>query len=290
MARRAPTAESACTTFRWAPYGTVGVWHDNCYDYAFGMNNPHSPGRMTPGNYSGYSPYTLNSTSCAGFAQRILADYKGMVYRLTNPNAPVRPGYFKVMSFIAPKAPDFHFYRQIRHVVYKTRARGNKSLLGKNHTQLDTVEGLAKFFRVTQATIRAAYAKSRPARSANDGRIAMNSNQNLRLLNAFEQKPDPDGTLRPGRVMVIPVNLWAHKQGLGGGPVIVDASGRTIKDPRKADRNYGGLNYTTFCSAYAVKCGAGELVRARVQRARRVSANRGLGVRARVIRSPLLRR
>jgi len=269
MSRRVVRPPS-CTTFKWAPYGTVGVWRDNCYDYAFDMNNPRSPGRTTPGNYAGINAMTLNSSTCSGFATRILADYKGLVYKLKDPDAPVRPGYFKVMSFIAPKYPDFHFYRQIRHVVYKTRVRGNKSLFG-NNTKLDTVQGLAKFFRVSQATIRAAYAKSKPARNTNDGRIAMNANRNLRLLNKFEETPDPDGTLRAGRVMVIPVNLWAHKQGLGGGPVIVDASGRTIKDPRKADRNYGQLNYTRFCSAYAVKCGAGRLVLARARKARTVS-------------------
>jgi hypothetical protein len=100
----------------------------------------------------------------------------------------------------------------------------------------------------------------------------MNANKDLRLLNNMNARPDPDGTLKPGRVMTIPVKLWTHKQGFGGGPVIVDASGKTITDPRKANRNYGnGLNYTKFCSAYAVKCGAGRVVLARARKARLVS-------------------
>jgi len=69
--------------------------------------------------------------------------------------------------------------------------------------------------------------------------------------------------------MTIPVRLWAHKQGFGGGPVIVDASGKTIRDPRRADRNYGGLNYSRFCSAYAVRCGAGRVALARARKAGR---------------------
>ena len=98
----------------------------------------------------------------------------------------------------------------------------------------------------------------------------MNANKDLRLLNKFDMKPDPDGILKPGRIMTIPVKLWAHKQGFGGGPVIVDASGKTIVDPRKANRNYGGgLNYTKFCSAYGVKNGAGQIVLARARKARR---------------------
>ena len=56
-----------------------------------------------------------------------------------------------------------------------------------------------------------------------------------------------------GRTVTIPVNLWAHKQGWGAVPIIVDASGRTIYDPRRADRKYPGLNYKTFCCAYCVK-------------------------------------
>ena len=260
----------AAMTFKWAPYGTIGVWHDNCYDYAFNLNNPRATQKATPGNYSGANPYTLNSTSCTGFAKRILADYKGLAYKMKNPNARPKPGYYKVMSFVAPKVPDFHFYRQIRYIVYKTRSRGNNPLTGQMRQQLDTVQALAKFFRVTQATIRAAYAKSKPSRNANNGRVAMNAQKDLRVLNMLDTKPDPDGTLKSGRIMTIPVKLWAHKQGFGGGPVIVDASGKTITDPRKANRKYGnGLNYTRFCSAYAVKSGAGRTVLSRARKAHR---------------------
>lgn len=271
--RRRPVTAPSCpaTTFKWAPYGTVGVWHDNCYNYAFNLNNPKEPQRTTPGNYAGMNAYSLNTTKCAQLKQRILADYKGLAYQMKNPSAKAKPGYYKVMNFIAPKAPDFHFYRQIRHVVYKTRSRGNTSMFG-NRAHPDTVQALAKFFRVSQATIRQAYARSKKANAANgnNGRIAMNSNKDLRVLNRLNDVPDADGTLKPGRIMTIPVNLWAHKQGFGGGPVIVDASGKTIVDPRKANRNYNGLNYSKFCSAYAVKCGAGRLVLERARKARRV--------------------
>jgi hypothetical protein len=263
-------APPAATTFKWAPYGTVGVYHDNCYDYAFNLNNPRSTQKATPGNYSGANPYTLNSRSCTGFSKRILADYKGLAYKMKSAGARPRAGYYKVMSFVAPQAPDFHFYRQVRYVVYKTRSKGNNPLTGQLRYQLDTVQALAKFFRVSQATIRAAYAKSKPSRNGNNGRIAMNVQKDLRVLNHLDSKPDPDGTLKPGRVMTIPVKLWAHKQGFGGGPVIVDASGKTITDPRKANRNYGnGLNYTRFCSAYGVKYGAGRVVLQRARKARR---------------------
>jgi hypothetical protein len=57
-------------------------------------------------------------------------------------------------------------------------------------------------------------------------------------------------------VIEIPVKLWSHKTGWAGGPLIVDASGHTISDPRKADRCYKpGFHYTKFCSAYGVRRG-----------------------------------
>lgn len=45
--------------------------------------------------------------------------------------------------------------------------------------------------------------------------------------------------------------VWSHKRGLSGeGPVLVDALGEIIFDPRKASRDYGDLNYTQFCGAF----------------------------------------
>lgn len=255
------------TTFKWAPYGTVGVWHDNCYDYAFDMNNPRSKNKDQMGNMSGTPPKLNGYSTCDGIAKRVLSDYKGLAYKLPRADSPVKPGYYKVMNFVAPVAGDFHWYKQIFRVVYKTRSPGNNPLIGRRGYP-DTVQGLAKFFQVPESVIRAAYAKSKRATSNNNGRITMN-NSNLRRLNTLNEVPDPDGKLKPGRVMVIPVRLWAHKQGFGGGPVIVDASGKTIRDPRRANRNYGGgLNYSRFCSAYAVKCGAGRIALARARKAR----------------------
>lgn len=50
--------------------------------------------------------------------------------------------------------------------------------------------------------------------------------------------------------------VWSHKRGHATPPMIHDASGRPIWDPLKADRNYDGLNYRTFCGAFCVKRGA----------------------------------
>jgi hypothetical protein len=242
----------------------VGVWHDNCYDYAFDLNNPKSLNKDIPGKMSGNVNNSLTYTTCDGIAKRVLEDYRGLAYKLPSASSPVKPGYYKVMNFVSPKNGDFHWYKQIFRVVYKTRSAGNTPIIGVRRKP-DTVQGLARFFQVPESVIRTAYAQSRRGASPNNGRIAMNGTD-LRRLNGLNEIPDRDGVLRPGRVMTIPVRLWAHKQGFGGGPVIVDASGKTIRDPRKADRNYGGLNYSRFCSAYAVKCGAGRVALARARK------------------------
>lgn len=80
----------------------------------------------------------------------------------------------------------------------------------------DTVSSLAKFFKIRQSVLKG-----------------------LKIV--------------PGRDIQFPVNLWAHKQGWGAPPLMTDANGKTMRDPRKANRNYPGLNYSKFCGAFCVK-------------------------------------
>jgi len=61
------------------------------------------------------------------------------------------------------------------------------------------------------------------------------------------------GGFKPGKRIVFKVNLWSHKRGWATGPLLIDAKGKMIKDPRTAARNYPGLNYSNFCSAFCVK-------------------------------------
>ena len=55
-----------------------------------------------------------------------------------------------------------------------------------------------------------------------------------------------------GKTIKVRANVWSHKLGWATGPLLYDASGKVIKDPRKADRNYG-YKYTKFCSSFCVK-------------------------------------
>jgi len=251
--RAMTSRDCSATVFTWAPYGTDGVWHDNCYDYAFGLNNPRAPERNVPGTMARNSANGLNFKSCTGIAKRVLEDYRGLAYKLGRSSTACRRGYYKVMNFVAPGYGDFHWYRETRQVVYRTRPG-------------DTVTSLAKFFRVPAPTIRMAYRRAHAPRSMTNGQIATNAQQELRRLNSLNQMTKT-GRLVSGKVMLVPVKLWSHKQGFGAGPVIVDASGNTIKNPLRANRNYGDLSYSKFCAAYCVKCDAGRLALARARKA-----------------------
>jgi len=258
-------AVANATLFKWDPWGSMGRHHDNCYDYAFGLNNIKAVNKDVPGNMAGNKAWGLTFTKCDGIAKRVLEDYKGLAYRC-KPSDPCPLGYYKVMNFVAPNGGDFHWYRETNGVRYRTRPG-------------DTVTGLARFFRVTPAVIRAAVAKGTAPKSASNGRIA-NTNRNLPVLNQMVHRGS--GAIRPGKVIQFPVKLWSHKQGFATGPVLVDASGKTITDPRRANRAYPGLNYSKFCSAYMVKAGAGRAALARSQRrpalAGRVNGLQSLGI------------
>jgi len=249
---------SAATLFKWDPWGSMGRHHDNCYDYAFGLNNVHAVNKNVPGNMSGNKAWGLTFQTCVGIAKRVLEDYRGLAYRC-GANTPCKPGYYKVMNFVAREG-DFHWYRQTTAIRYKIRAG-------------DTVTGVAKFFHVTPAVIHSALLRAKRPTSASNGRIS-NTNRNLPLLDMLSRRGR--GSMPPGKVIQFPVRLWSHKQGFATGPVLVDASGKTITDPRRANRKYPGLNYSRFCSAYCVKAGAGRIALARMRkRSANVPQSRG---------------
>lgn len=73
------------------------------------------------------------------------------------------------------------------------------------------------------------------------------------LAQTFGITPRTIGPLLPGRQFTFKKNLWSHKRGWATGPLLVDACGKTIKDPRKACRNYGQLDYSRVCGSFCVK-------------------------------------
>jgi hypothetical protein len=225
--------------FSYMKWGDVGRTRDNCYDYAFGDDRKRNQ-KSVPGDRAKKRNFpNTNFTNCRGLVKRVLADNPGKVYRCKNPNTPCKRGYYKVMAFVAPtndygnSTGDFHWYRQNKAVRYRIRAG-------------DTITGLSRFFKVSPLTIKKALGKQKRPLRNDDGMIA---NSNMKI-NMRQKGP----VLIPGKVITFPINAWSHKQGWATGPLLIDASGKLIKDPRKANRDYG-YNYTKFCSAFCVRAG-----------------------------------
>lgn len=64
----------------------------------------------------------------------------------------------------------------------------------------------------------------------------------------------PTPAPRPGDLVYVKrAGVFSHKQGFATGPLLRDAAGATIPDPRAANRNYGEYNYRTFCGAMCVR-------------------------------------
>ena len=61
------------------------------------------------------------------------------------------------------------------------------------------------------------------------------------------------GAFKVGKRIIFKANVFSHKRGWATGPLLTDARGESITDPRKASRNYPGLNYERYCSSFCVK-------------------------------------
>ena len=65
--------------------------------------------------------------------------------------------------------------------------------------------------------------------------------------------PTTSVAMGSSHALVLGARIWSHKQGFATGPLLKDACGKTIKDPRKACRDYPVYKYDTFCGAYCVR-------------------------------------
>jgi len=215
---------------------------NNCYDYAFGDRRRFRNEKSNPGTRSHVGDANFLFKTCGkgmnSMNYRIKKDNPLTVKVLKDVNTPCEKGWYKVMSFVAPlnddhdSYGDFHFYKQIGSVRYR---------LEKG----DTVHSLSKFFRVKPNVIKEAMRHSLRAKSRYDGYI--DQDDDIHTTSKIHSK-------YLDKVITFPVNLWAHKLGWGTRPLLVDASGMTITDPRKADRNYS-FHYNTLCGGYCVRAG-----------------------------------
>lgn len=61
------------------------------------------------------------------------------------------------------------------------------------------------------------------------------------------------GKVEKGKRLIFKANVFSHKRGWATGPLLTDAKGKAIFDPRKAARDYPGLDYSKYCSSFCVR-------------------------------------
>ena len=74
-----------------------------------------------------------------------------------------------------------------------------------------------------------------------------------KFFNVPVSRVKKSGKCLAGRLLKFKANVFSHKRGWATGPLLIDAKGKAITDPRKASRNYPGLSYKKYCSSFCVK-------------------------------------
>ena len=126
------------------PLLNMNVWADprvikthNCY--AFSLNDLVHTGadvpKQQPGDAAGISNKRGNkpiSLSNCDIAKRVLADNPGNIYRAAA-ETPCGTGFHKIFMFNDPNPEhsDFHFYRQVKDVVYHLKANDTSASVAR---------------------------------------------------------------------------------------------------------------------------------------------------------------
>ena len=206
----------------------VIVGNNNCYAYAVHDMKMYRSEKSVPGVRSGVkAPVNYKYKTCGKLGSRVVSDNPRGIYKATSTER-CGKGFYKIMMFVAPTNNraddygDFHFYKQHSKIEYKIK---------KN----DTPSSVAAFFGVNASIIR------------NAARRAFLARRNTRKTN-----PKMVDYWIKDVIITFKANAWSHKQGWATKPLLVDANDKPIRNPRKADRNYG-MKYTTYCNSFCVR-------------------------------------
>ena len=113
------STESVDSPYTNLVYGNKGGIHDNnCYAWAVDSFSPDGGHKLQPGNLSHVSQTEMSLKSCSSLVKRAAADLGSRGYRPKNTEEVCKPGYYKILPFIAPNK-DFHWYRQHKDLVYR---------------------------------------------------------------------------------------------------------------------------------------------------------------------------
>ena len=191
---------------------TKHVKSNNCYAYSVNDLRRFRPQKSVPGDRTNREPVYGFQYLTCGNLAELVEADNPGKVYRAKATAPCKQGFYKIMMFVAPSADPNNAHGGDFHF-YKQHGRAQYVVRAT-----DNYSSIARFFGVSPTTIKK-YSKAK---------------------------------LTPGKKITFPVNLWSHKRGWATGPLLVDASGKTIKDPRKADKNYSSLKYNSYCSSFCV--------------------------------------
>ena len=201
--------------FRIEPWKTKGRQSNNCYAYAVNDYESFRHSKSVPGER-----YKKRTGKSFGF--HTYTHCKGLAKRVIADNPKkvykekaenkCKKGFFKIMMVVAPTNKYGNFTGDFHF--YKQHGMAEYVVQPG-----ETYASIARKFDVPYSRIR----------RAGQGKLA-HTGQKLRFK----------------------INLFSHKQGWATGPLIKDACGKPMRDPRKACRNYG-YNYSKYCGSFCVK-------------------------------------
>ena len=196
-------------------YGNpVGTGQNNCYAYAINYYKNSGDDKLQPGDLAGIRG-NLNLSNCKDLVRRALADGRAMGWDLR----------------------------------YVGNAPAADDVCPKDHYKIVAVLAPNEDFHWYRFHKDLLYRVKTP-RTAGDLAAEFGVPTSKIYIPGLRNRAE-DGTL----VLVKGANVWSHKQGFSGdGPLLRDACGKIIKDPRKACRSYGsGLNYSVVCGAFCLQ-------------------------------------
>ena len=209
-------AEPLFTLRKWST--PAGVRSNNCYDYAFDSFSTSRNQKSGPGNRTGLNRGMGPIKSCGILPKGVQTNNPSSVYK-TNADKVCKPGYFKAMMFISPSNGKNIFNSGDFHF-YRQHGKVEYKIKPK-----DTAKKIATFFKIPVSRVTKA-------------------NREKNKTNVFV----------PGKNIILKVNGFSHKRGWATGPLLKDASGKLIIDPRYSNNKYdGGLDYKKYCSSFCVK-------------------------------------
>ena len=189
------------------------VGSNNCYAYAMGDFRKFRLEKSIPGVAARMGYPTTDFTHCGNLGKRVVSDNPAKV-KLMGPKQKGK------------KCPP-GYYKVMMFISPPSRVTHGDFHFYKQHSWVryvsklgDSIESIRKFFEIPRSRI-------------------------IRALG--------DKKLVRGTPLLFKANVWSHKRGWGTTALLKDSCNKTIKNPKRACKNYGSVNYSKHCSTFCVK-------------------------------------